>query len=247
MIHMTLQASPTYPYMNPFATGLSLILRTWFEVVFEGAFTFHVQSKADTMLNFIKTLFRNSPVAGTSREGAANTFDSCLRTQVPSAAVVYTHSSWMRPTKPPSRRPTGWPKHYLFWPGNHLNLWVYCHHCWFEPSLETCFFFCPESEVSFSGVADYWLGCGDVADGYLPPIKSFSWLSSDWPSLDLTCHSGGIGIASPQVDLIQKKRQWFHKHLESNRTLKVSSVISVQISSCHTSLDGQESARVWNG
>lgn len=58
MIHMTLQASPTYLFMNPFATGLSLILRTWFEVAFEGAFAFpYVQSKADTIINFIKTLF----------------------------------------------------------------------------------------------------------------------------------------------------------------------------------------------
>ena len=84
-------------YTNPFATGLSLILRTWFEVAFEGAFTFpYVQSKADIILNPVPDL----PVAGTSREeGAANyikfivhsQFDSChMRTQVPSAAVVYT-------------------------------------------------------------------------------------------------------------------------------------------------------------
>ena len=105
-----------------------------------------------------------------------------------------------------------------------LSKWRYKPNTWLIPCLGDFFtpagrdlvqltiqdlsklaFFCP-SEVSFSGVADYWLGCGRwLSSTNQVLLLAFKWLLTQfgYPSSNVTV-SGGIGIASPQVDLIQK-------------------------------------------
>lgn len=98
-----------------------------------------------------------------------------------------------------------------------VNLWIlYFHSLRILPrSLETCVFFTRQtSEMSFSGVGDYWLECGRwLSSTSQVLLLVFKWLLTKF-GYNVTWEASELHHDN-EVDLIQKKWRWFHEHLQN--------------------------------